>query len=213
MAVPRRVLLVDDHPLFRSGLRQALDREHEFEVTAEAAMISEAKSSVAESRFDVAVVDISLPDGSGLELVAWLGEHAPELPVLVMSMHDSAEFVRNAFRQGARGYLTKGSPASEVAEALRIVADGGAYAGAEVARLVIGPGAQAESGGDILDTLTAREREVATQLSRGLRAAEVALELGISAKTVESHRGNIYRKLDIRNVVELTRLVAPESGV
>ena len=209
MSVPRRVLLVDDHPLFRSGVKRALDAEREFLVAAEAATVREARQRVEEQRYDVAVVDISLPDGSGLELVAWLREHSPELPILVISMHSSAEFVRSAFRQGASGYLTKGAPASEVLDAVRIVADGGAYAGAEVASLFVGAEAQAER--DALDKLTPREREVASELSRGLTAAEVGNGLGISVKTVEAHRGNIYRKLDIRNVVELTRLVARES--
>lgn len=212
MSAPRRLLLVDDHPLFRSGLRQALAGQSDFEIVAEAATVAEAMAIAREAVFDVAVVDISLPDGSGLDLVAWLKGHSPNLPVLVMSMHSSVEFVRGAFRKGASGYLTKGSPASEFSDALHTVSDGGAYAGAEVAQLFLDAGVDSDPHASPLAKLTAREREVANHLAHGSTAAEVADELGISVKTVEAHRGNMYRKLGIRNVVELTRLITPGFG-
>lgn len=213
MTAPCRVLLIDDHPLFRQGLRQAIETTGVFRIAAEAATVAEAKATAKESEFDVAVVDISLPDGSGIDLVAWLRTLDRDVPILVMSMHSSAEFVRNAFRNGANGYLTKGSSSSELSDALQAICDGGLYADAEVARLVIAGGADAEAHEDPLDALTPREREVTDELSRGLTAAEVAEKLGISVKTVEAHRANVYRKLDVRNVAELTRLVTqPPTG-
>ena len=211
MSSPFRVLLIDDHPLFRQGIRLALEGDGEFRIAAEAATVADAKAAAGD-RFDVAVVDISLPDGSGIDLISWLRHEYPNLPILVMSMHDSAEFVRNAFRCGATGYLTKGSSASELTDALRTVADGGIYADADIARIVLAAGTEAAASANPLDRLTAREREVAEALSRGLTAAEVGDTLGISVKTVEAHRGNVYRKLGIRNVAELTRLVSQPSG-
>ena len=157
-------------------------------------------------------MDISLPDGSGLDLVSWLTERLPNLPVVVMSMHDSAEFVRSAIRKGARGYVTKGAPASEITAALHVVVDGGVFVEHDVAQLLVSEGPKAGSQGELQEKLTPRELEVADHLSRGLTAAEVADELGISVKTVEAHRGNVYRKLNVRNVAELTRLVAGEPA-
>lgn len=218
MRAPCRVLLIDDHPLFREGLRQAIEAAGGFRIAAEAATVAGAKTAADECEFDVAVVDLSLPDGSGIELVAWLRRRSADVPILVMSMHNSAEFVRNAFQNGATGYLTKGSSSSELSDALHTVSDGGVYAGAEVARFVLATGPRADEPADPLEALTTREREVAEELSRGLTAAEVGEKLGISVKTVEAHRGNIYRKLVVRNAVELTRLVArppasPDLGV
>jgi DNA-binding NarL/FixJ family response regulator len=199
------VLLVDDHPLFREGVRHALETEPDFTVAAEAATLREAESLARDGDFDLAVVDLSLPDGNGLDLVKSLRALPRPPTVLVMSVYASGEFVRTAFRLGASGYVTKGTTSRILFDALRAIADGGVYADPEIAAVLVSPDSGSWSNG--LRTLTPRELDVAETLSRGRTTQESADELGVSPKTIEAHRSNIYRKLGIRNVAELTRLV------
>ncbi|MFP4115574.1 MAG: response regulator [Spirochaetota bacterium] len=201
-----RILLVDDHPLFRGGVKQALETDDEIVVVAEAGTMADAKRVVEKRAYDVAIVDITLPDGTGLELLAWLQTRDPGSRNVMMSVHCSFEFVHAAFRAGARGYLTKGTPAEELRQAVRIVHDGGVYASAEAADYLSGDPAEHRSS--LADQLTERELEVALVLSAGKKTVEVAADLGVSPKTIEAHRANIYRKLGFRNIAQLTRAVA-----
>ena len=195
---------MDDHPLFRTGVSKALESEPGFQVCCEAASIREARRELARLSVDVAILDISLPDGSGLDLLRWIRQQSYDTRVLMLSVHYSSAFVQAAFRYGALGYITKGAPASELHTAVRIVADGRVYAGSEAAAALTDTGQIATP--DPAESLTPREREVAIFLTRGHTTAEAARELGVSPKTVEAHRASIFRKLEVRNAVQLTRL-------
>jgi DNA-binding NarL/FixJ family response regulator len=191
-------------------MKHALETQADIRVTGEAGHIAEARELLRAHAYDVVVLDISLPDGSGFDLMTWMRDERVHGRVIVMSMHQSAEFIRQAFRLGASAFLSKGAPEDELHAALRTVADGGVYAGAGVAAALLGgdrPNPQRP-----LDRLTPREVEVAFVLSRGATTVEAADELGVSPKTVEAHRANIYRKLQIRNVAQLTRIVTESEA-
>lgn len=201
-----RVLLVEDHPVFRLGLRGALETDDEISVAGEAGTLAEGKRLLIEQEYDVVVLDMSLPDGSGMELLEWLAAERRRECGVVMSVHGSPELVRSALKSGARGYLTKGASPQELHRAVRTVHDGGVYLAAEVAGAAVSD--EPTPGSHLEATLTPREISVARLLSEGLTTAQAAARLTVSPKTIEAHRTSIYRKLGIRNVAQLTRLVA-----
>ena len=206
MTKPIRVLVADDHMIVRTGIRHVLESEPGFEVVGEAANGTEALSLAAELRPDVVVLDISMPDVSGLELAARLRGTGDGARVLILSMHNNAEYVLESVRAGAHGYLLKDTAATELRTAIRAVCQGESYFSPPVAsRLsaaVRGEHASQPAG---LDQLTAREREVLLGVAQGRTNKEIATELGISHRTVETHRESLMRKLQIRTVAELTR--------
>ena len=228
---PIRVLVVDDHAVVREGIRHILEGEPGFVVVGEAGNGVDALRLVTERRPDVVVLDVSMPGESGLRVAPKLREAAPDTRVLIMSMHDNAEYVREGVRAGASGYLLKDSAAAELRLAVRAVHAGGSYfstpaalglSGAdtgrgESARAEVGradaPGAGSTAGASAaLELLTAREREVLDGIARGLTNKEIAGELGISHRTVETHRESLMRKLGIRTVAGLTRFVLDAGG-
>jgi DNA-binding NarL/FixJ family response regulator len=206
MTKPIRVLVVDDHMIVRTGIRHVLESEPGFEVVGEAANATDALSLTAELRPDVVVLDISMPDVSGLELAARLRSSGGGARVLILSMHNNAEYVLESVRAGAHGYLLKDTAATELRTAIRAVCQGESYFSPPVAsRLSAAVRGEHDSRPAGLAQLTAREREVLHGIAQGRTNKEIATELGISHRTVETHRESLMRKLQIRTVAELTR--------
>lgn len=210
-----RVLVVDDHTVVREGIRNVLSAAHGFDVVAEAADGAQAVSMARELAPDVILMDITLPGESGLEVTARLLSELPDSRVLILTMHDRGEYVLEAMRSGARGYVLKDAGAAELRDAVRAVHRGeeffspGVAAGLSAA--LRGEEAR-ERREDLLKELTSREREVLTWIVRGSTNKAIAEVLGISPRTVESHRESLVNKLGIRSVAELTRF-AMESGL
>lgn len=209
-----RILLADDHALVREGIRRVLEEDPEFEVVAEAADGEEAVAMAREHRPDVAVVDITMPSVSGFEVTVRIQSEAPATRVLILSMHDDVEYVMRAVRAGARGYLLKDEAGpSQLREAVRSVHSGSSFfTSAVAARLAAGLRGDEEPQGPGLDVLTARELDVLKGIAAGLSNKQIAADLGISRRTVESHRESLMRKLDIRTVAGLTRF-ALDAGL
>ncbi len=212
MSGPIRVLVADDHMVVRSGIRHVLESEADFEVVGEAATGSEAITLASDLRPDVVVLDISMPDLSGLEVAAQL-RGSSTTRVLILSMHNNAEYVLESVRAGAHGYLLKDTAATELRTAIRAVCRGESYFSPPVAsRLSAAVRGEHEAQHSGLDQLTGREREVLLGIVRGQTNKEIAAELGISHRTVETHRESLMRKLQIRTVAELTRF-AISAGI
>jgi DNA-binding NarL/FixJ family response regulator len=201
-----RIILVDDHQLFRAGLRALLTVEPAFEVVAEAGDAREAVTCVETVPHDLVIVDVTLPGSNGIALIRELKRRQKRLPVLVLTMHQHADYVVDAFAAGANGYALKLQSEAEIFEAIRTVGSGGTYAAPAIAQLVRGSATPAH--GSVLASLSAREREIFDLLVRGYTNAEVAKQLFISVKTVETHRTRILRKLDVHNIGDLVRLAA-----
>ena len=200
-----RVVLVDDHRLFRSGVRAELGDA--VDLVGEAETVAEAVALVVRTQPDVVLLDVHMPDGGGRAVLAGVGTDAPDTRFLALSVSDAAEDVIGVIRAGARGYVTKSISGPELADAVRRVAGGDAVFSPRLAGFVL----DAFAGGDApvvdedLDRLTAREREVLRLIARGYAYKEVAKELFISGKTVETHVSSVLRKLQLSNRHELTR--------
>jgi DNA-binding NarL/FixJ family response regulator len=206
MTKPIRVLVADDHMIVRTGIRHVLESEPGFEVVGEAANGKEALSLTEKLRPDVVVLDISMPDISGLELAARLRRGGGGARVLILSMHNNSEYVLESVRAGADGYLLKDTAATELRTAIRAVCQGESYFSPPVAsRLSAAVRGEHDAQPGGLDQLTGREREVLHGIAQGRTNKEIATELGISHRTVETHRESLMRKLRIRTVAELTR--------
>ena len=208
-AEPVTVVVVDDHSIFRSGLRADLDER--LEVVGEAADVDAAVAVIRDTRPEVVLLDVHLPGGAGgggAEVIRRVAAEAPGVRFLALSVSDAAEDVVGVIRAGARGYLTKGSSGRQVSDAVLAVAGGDAVFSPKLAGFVLdafgaAAGEQAEST-DELDRLSAREREVMRLIARGYAYKEVAAELFISIKTVESHVSAVLRKLQLSSRHELT---------
>ncbi len=208
-----RVLVADDHALVREGIRYVLDADPGIEVVAEAANGREAVDLAVLHAPDVVVLDITMPEETGLRAAARLRTLLPDARVLLLSMHDHVEYVREGMRIGTHGYLLKDSAGEELRAAIRAVHAGGTFfSPAVVKRLSAGDSSSATSPGSLLEVLTPRERDVLDGVARGLTNKAIAAELGISRRTVEAHRESLMRKLEIHNVAGLTRF-ALEAGV
>lgn len=207
-----RVLLADDHALVREGLRYVLDADAGIEVVAEAANGAVAVDLALAHEPDVVVLDITMPEENGLKAAARIRERLPHARILMLSMHEQTEYVREGLRIGIHGYLLKDSAGEELRTAIRTVYEGGTFFSPAVARR-IGQDAAVDTLPDSpLDVLTPRERDVLGGVARGLTNKAIAAELGISRRTVEAHREALMRKLQIHSVAGLTRL-ALEAGL
>jgi DNA-binding NarL/FixJ family response regulator len=200
-----RVLLVDDHPIVRQGLSQLVGQEPDMEVCGEAESASAALKAIAALKPTVAVVDLSLKQSSGLELIKDIKVRHPDLPVLVLSMHDESFYAERALRAGARGYMMKEEAAEKIRDGIRRVAGGEVYVSDAMASrllstLVSGPRPLGGSGADLLSD---RELEVFELIGRGVATRTIAAQLHLSIKTIESHRANIKRKLNLQSATEL----------
>ena len=210
-----RVLVVDDHAIVRQGIRQVLEEADGFAVVGEAGDGTAAMAAAALHLPDVVVLDVSLPGGTGLEVARRLKQALPDTRILMLSVYDNTEYVLEAVRAGADGYLLKDSSPAELRDAIRAVHAGeSAFSAATARQLNAGlrQEAQRREKEDRLAQLTSREREVLRLIVEGRTNKETAATLGISHRTVETHRENILRKLGVRSVAELTRL-AIETGM
>jgi DNA-binding NarL/FixJ family response regulator len=206
-----RVAIVDDHGLFRAGVRAEL--EGHVELVGEAATVQEAVSLVTEQRPDVVLLDVHMPDGGGVAVIQGVTGAAPDTLFLALSASDAAEDVIATIRAGARGYVTKNIATDELLDAIDRVRGGDAVFSPRLAGFVLdafaGPAPTGAGDADPdLDQLTAREREVLRHIARGYMYKEIALRLGISAKTVEAHVSAVLRKLQLSNRHELSRWAA-----
>ena len=194
-----RVVIVDDHPLFREGLRAALESADGIQVVAEAETAGAVPDTVARHSPDVVVMDLSLPDGSGLEATRRLREQSPEAPVLMLTMADDDGTLLAALQAGARGYLVKGAGRDEVLHAVRTVAAGGAVFGKDIAARITAmlAGCRARDAGQLFPSLTARESEVLNLVARGMDNRRIARELVVAEKTVRNHVTHIFDKLHV----------------
>jgi DNA-binding NarL/FixJ family response regulator len=194
------VLLADDHDLVRGGIRAMLELMPEVDVLAEVRDGNELLAHLERVRPDLVITDIAMPGLDGLSALTEIRERHPQLRVLVLSMHDTPDFVRRAVANGASGYLTKQAAPRELREAVRAMAATGSYFSAAVARLLLASD-RAGTG----DELTDRQIQILTLLANGLSSKEIAYQLGLSSKTVDVHRGRIMERLDLRDVASLTR--------
>jgi DNA-binding NarL/FixJ family response regulator len=212
-AVRPRVVLVDDHRLFRAGVRAELGDA--VEVVGEAGTVAEAVTVVRATQPDVVLLDVHMPDGGGRAVLAGVGPDAPGTRFLALSVSDAAEDVIGVIRAGARGYVTKSIAADELADAVRRVAGGDAVFSPRLAGFVLDAFSSAPTAApdapvsdEELDRLSPREREVLRLIARGYTYREVAGELFISGKTVETHVSSVLRKLQLSNRRELSRWAA-----
>jgi RNA polymerase sigma factor (sigma-70 family) len=209
-----RVVIVDDHHLFRSGVRAELGEE--LEVVGDAGTVEAAVALIREQRPDVVLLDVHMPDGGGVEVIARLSDECQDIRFLALSVSDAAEDVIAVIRAGARGYVTKTISAAELADAVRRVAGGDAVFSPRLAGFVLDAFAQDTGANEAdatrqaaderdIDQLTPREREVLRHIARGYMYKEVAQSLGISVKTVEAHVSAVLRKLQLSSRHELSR--------
>jgi DNA-binding NarL/FixJ family response regulator len=201
------VLIVDDHPLVRSGLHQLIRHEADLEVCCEASNVEEALRFLDHGLPDVAIVDVSLPDGNGLDLVKRLRIHNPDIRILVLSMHDETLLAERALRAGALGYINKEEAAENIVAAIRRILKGKTWMSHRMReqRLSMGATRIPESFESPLERLSNRELEVFELIGRGLGTGEIAGRLHLSVKTIETHRAKIKKKLFIDSSGELTR--------
>ena len=195
---PTKVLLVDDHPLVREGLRARLCGVTGIEVVGEAGDAAQAFERVDALRPDLVLMDVGMKQVNGIELTARLREHHPALRVLMLSMYDNPEYVHRALAAGARGYVLKEAPSDEIVAAILAVADGRSFLGSGLA---VTAGRPDESR----PLLSARETEILRCLADGLASRQIAESLGMSVRTVETHRHNIRRKLGLAGQAELIK--------
>jgi len=199
-----RVLIVDDHPIFRDGMSGLLTTLPEVEVIGAAGSAAEALTAVSQDPPDVVLMDINLPGTSGVEATRQVIQVAPATAVLVVTMVDDDDTVFSALAAGARGYILKGASGDEIAAALRTVSSGGAVFGAGVANrlLTVGTTQRPIAGAQALEDLTAREREVLQLLADGASNRVIARSLGLSLKTVQNHVSRILDKLQAADRLE-----------
>jgi len=206
---PARVLIVDDHPIVRLGIRQMITAEPGLTICGEADSAAAALQMATTTKPDLALVDLSLEDGSGWELIRSLREAAPDVRLLVLSMHDEALFAERALRAGARGYIMKQEAIAGLVRAINEVLAGRVYVSSRMSQHLLerlGPDVPAH--GDRLVNLTDRELEVFELIGRGLGTAAIADRLKVSVKTIETYRSNIKLKLDLKDAADLIRFAA-----
>jgi DNA-binding NarL/FixJ family response regulator len=201
-----RVLVVDDHPVTRLGIRRLIAAEEDLEVCGEAETAQAALALVTQVRPRLAIVDLTLPESTGVELIRRLLESVPGLTVLVLSMHDEALYAERALRAGARGYIMKSEAITGLVGAIRTVLAGRIYVSEAVSRAILERVTRENTLPDKpLRDLTDRELEIFNLIGRGLTTVAIASQLGVSIKTIETYRSNVRRKLNLRSATDLTR--------
>ncbi len=203
----KRIVIVDDHPLFRKGLQEMIDSDGTFAVCGEVGTASEAMDVIRKLNPDLAIVDLSLPGANGIELIKNIRAEFPKVPILVLSMHDESLYAVRALRAGADGYVMKHEAMANVIHAIREVFDGRPYLSPAMAAQVITKFAhrQAEGETDAVERLSDRELEILELIGKGKEVREIARLLHLSPKTVETHRAHIKDKLDLKNSREVAR--------
>lgn len=204
-APKRRILLVDDHPMTREGLAAIINREADIMVCCEASDPAEAMSLLSKSKPDLIVTDMTMPGRSGIELIKDIHAMLPNMPMLVLSMHDEMLYAERALRAGARGYLMKDAGSAKVLEVIRLVLSGQSYVSAKMSARVLDAmtGRRPRGSTSPIEKLSDREFEVFQLLGSGKSTKEVAQALNLSPKTVDVHRGRIKEKLQLKDAPSL----------
>ena len=210
----KRILVVDDHPVLRKGLVRLIDSKDEFVVCGEASTAADAMALIRELEPHLAIVDIGLPGASGIELTKTIRAEFQKLPVLILSMHEEAFYATRALRAGAMGYIVKQDAIDNIAEALREALNGRCYLSPVIAAQLQhnGPDKQIHPTDDPVSLLTDREFEIFELIGKGHEVREISHALGVSPKTVETHRTNIKEKLKLKNARQVTRLAVQWLG-
>lgn len=206
-----RILIVDDHPIVRQGLAQVLNLQADLQLCCEASNVEEAMDAINHCNHDLVIVDISLQGGSGLSLITTLTAHHPQLPTLVMSMHEESLYAERSLRLGARGYIMKHQATVNIQSAIRRILNGGIYLSDEMHSLIVDricsrdfdPGTA-----DPVACLTDREFEVLRLIGFGFGSRQIAEKFNRSIKTIDAHRANIKEKLGLKTGIELIRFAA-----
>ena len=213
MVQKKSILIVDDHPLFREGLKSMIRKDNKFDVIGEAGNSRDGLRIARKLRPDIMLVDISLPDKSGIELCNEIRSHLPETYVMIISMHSKIDYIAEAFQAGATGYLVKESASAGLIKGLELVSRGDYFLDTSLSsqvvnRLMESPAKEKRIKDAAYGALTRREQEVMRLLAEGLSPKEIAEKLFISPKTVENHRSNIMTKLDLHSAMDLVRYAA-----
>lgn len=207
-----RVLLADDHRIVRDGLHALLEAEEDLEIVGEAEEGRTAVLLAAQTKPDVVIMDIGMPDLNGMEATRRIMEAVPGIKVIALSMHSDRRFVEGMFKAGAAGYLLKDAAYEELVRAVRTVVSGRPYLCPTIAATVIDGYVHPAGGRDsVRNVLTPREREVLQLLAEGNSTKQIALSLEVSVKTVETYRSRLMEKLDLRSVAELTKYAVREG--
>ncbi|MGB5156474.1 response regulator [Desulfobacterium sp. N47] len=213
MASKKTVLIVDDHPLFRQGIKALLDKQPEYEVIDEAGSGKEAILKVKKFEPDIVVMDISLPDQSGIDATREIIGFLPETHIMILSMHSKIDYIAEAFQAGALGYVVKESAVDGLIKGLDIIAKGEYFLDSSLScevvnRLMETPTKKTKAKDLAYGALTPREQEVLRLLAEGMAPKAIGEKLFISPKTVENHRANIMSKLDLHSILDLVRYAA-----
>jgi len=203
----KRIVIVDDHPLFRKGLEQLIHSDGAFAVCGEASNASEAMDVIRKLDPDLAIVDLSLPGANGIELIKNIRAEFPKLPILVLSMHDESLYALRALRAGAEGYVMKHEAMANVIQAIHEVFSGRPYLSPAMAAQVITKFAHRQSEGetDPVERLSDRELEILELIGKGNEVSQIAKTLHLSPKTIETHRAHIKEKLNLANARQVAR--------
>ena len=201
-----RILIVDDHPIVRQGVRQIVEAASDLKVTAEATTGLQALDQVRRTPLDLVILDLSLPDSDGLEILKQIKDERPQLPVVILTMHSEDQFAIRSLKAGASGYVTKDSAPSELVVAIRRVVHGGRYITAAIAEKLVqhlGP----DSNKRPHERLSDREYQVLRMIANGRSTREIAEALSLSVKTVGTYRGRVLGKMKLKNAAELAAYV------
>lgn len=203
----KRLLIIDDHPMMRTGLGQLIDNEPDLKVAAEAGSAAQALEAVGKNTFDLVLLDISLPDKNGLEVIKDIRALKSSTPILVVSMHDETLYAERVLRAGARGYIMKQEGGKKFLEAIRQVLNGQIYVSEKISSRILEmfSGRSARKPETSVARLSDREFEVFQMIGQGKSTREIADHLHLSIKTVEVHRANIKEKLLLKSATDLIR--------
>jgi len=210
---PVRVFIVDDHPVVRRGLCSCLAEHPQLHVVGEAADGQEAVRRAAELRPDLMLVDINMPNMDGLQLCETLQERSPATRVVILSIHNRPDYIQRALAAGAKGYLLKDIPAEQLVQALLRIHEGEVVLSPQVTETALNQWIRRQASGTGSARLSRREQQVLSLIARGLSNKEIADRLGVSVRTVETHRERIMAKLDLHSVAALTRYAIAQGLV
>jgi DNA-binding NarL/FixJ family response regulator len=213
LAQKKKILVVDDHPMFREGIKSIIARNPQLEVVGEAGEGKAALKLVEDLRPDMVLLDVSLPDMNGIDLIQDIKKVLPQTRILMISMHTKLEYLTSAFQAGATGYVVKDAPSEKILQALDLVSRGEYFLDTLVARQIVErlaefPDRQAKVTDAAYGSLTPREQEILRLTAEGQSKNKIAAHLGISPRTVENHRANLMAKLDLHSTLEMVRYAA-----